>query len=317
MSVNIGKQVLKQFLLLFLVGFLTCIIPPAEAFFSSHPLQDYQQGVLALDSYRGDESFLKKAQSYFTRIIQKHPDSPFGYLGMSQLKTFEAYRYGRHYNIKMITDYAMPMALKAMRYGPTIREVHTNYDRFEKIFSENDEHQNQVRKLLSISPEKPETYFVFADYLSDQGDFEKAVEYYKIALRFAADDVLKLKTLQRIAQIYLQELPDAKLAVKYYEEALEINPNMPSVWESLGRAYFQLQRYDLSAQNFKKALDIFETKELRSCWSHVERLVYQDFGQVNSVKNSQNTSLHCLTGNLYYTQDQLNIDVLHSEISQR
>lgn len=300
---------LKTIFVFVVTGMLISNIPTVHASFSSHPLQDYEQGIKNLQTYRGDAKVLQQVKSLFNQIIEKYPDSPFGYLGMSQLKIVEAYRYGQHYNIKMITEEALPMALKAMRVGPTLISVHDHYDRFEIIFRDNDESQDQVRKLLFLFPEKPTTYLALGNYLSDQGDYEKALEYYKIALRFAADDAGKLTAIQRIARIYLTELSDANLAVEYYKDALAIHEHMPTIWEALGGAYFELQQYDLSAEYYKKAFNFFHTSQLRQRLFEAQLLAHEQAGELDLAiqmireaidVNSQNTSLHQQIGNLYY-----------------
>jgi len=306
------QHALKTIVFTVVLGLAPAGIPPAQAFFTPHPLQSYDEGLKQLNAYHGDVQALREAQKIFTHIIEKHPDSPFGYLGMSQLKVIEAYRYGERYNIKMITDEAMPMALKAMRTGPTLDMVHFNYDRFEKIYKDNDENQDYVRRLLFLFPERAETYITLGNYLSDQGDFDKALEYYKISLRFAATDDLKLKAIQRIARVYSHELYDPKSAVEYYETALEINQNLPAVWEALGEVYLQLQSYDLSIQNFQKAYKVFKTPQLQSLISQAKSLLYEQSGDLDLAisvitavlgDNSQNTSLHRQLGNLYYKKN--------------
>lgn len=293
------RHALRTILALLFAGWiLISKIPVADAYVTPHPLQDYEQGLHFLNAYRGNADGLYQANLLFSRIIEKHPTSPLGYLGISQLKIIEAYRYEQHYNIKIISDEALPMALKAMHNGPTLITVHENYDRFEKILSRNDAYQEEVKKLLLSSPENSQTYFALADYLCDQGEFQKALEYYTISLRLTFDDSGKLKALQRIAGIYLEQLHDAKSAVEYYEQALRINPNMPNIWQALGSAYFKLKEYELSVKNFKKALDVFNTKQLSDCLSQAQGLARK-----KSTENNQNTSLHCQSANLYYQQD--------------
>ncbi len=219
------RHALRTFLAILFFGLFLWKTPLAQAYLTAHPFEDYSQAMALLKTYHGDPKVIEQVKQTFARLIDKHPSSPFGYLGMSQLNIIEAYRCGQHYNIKMITQQAMPMALKAMHYGPTLSIVHDNYGRFENIFKLNDERQDEVKRLLTFYPQKPQTYFAFAEYLSDQGDFEKSVEYYKISLRFANDDAGKLKALKRIAQIYSDELQDAQLAREYLQEALAINPN--------------------------------------------------------------------------------------------
>jgi tetratricopeptide (TPR) repeat protein len=303
------QRALITIFIFIVLGLTPAGTPPAQAFFTPHPLQNYEKGLHELNAYQGDIKSLQNAQQTFTQIIEKHPNSPFGYLGMSQLKTIEAYSGGQRYNIKMITDEAMPMALKAMRTGPTLNMVHYNYDRFEKIFKDNDDNQDYVRRLLFLFPERAETYLSLGNYLTDQGDYEKALEYYKVSLRFAATDEVKLKAVQRIAHIYLKDLSDAHNAVEYYETALSLNGQLPAVWESLGEAYFQLQRYDLSMQNFQKAFDVFKTPQLQTWLLQAKSLMHEQSGDldlaisvITSVlgDNNQNTSLHRQLANLYY-----------------
>lgn len=294
---------------LFLYGFLAYGTPKAEAYYTPHPLEDYEKGLNILQSYHGDDSALIRSEKYFNRIIDKHPDSPLGYLGLSQLKTLEAYRYGKHYNIKLISEEAMPMALKALRAGPTLPTVHRNYDGFEQIFKNNDENQDHIKILLALFPEKPETYFSLGNYLTDQGDYEKALEYFKLALRFSERDEEKLKLNLRIARIYYSEVREPRKASQYYEAALAINKNLPSVWESLGKIYFDLQEYDLSVENFRKALTVFETHELRCLLAQAQGQVYARQGKLDKAiesinraisENTQNSTLLSQLGNLYY-----------------
>ena len=298
--------------MMFAVGISPYGMSVAEAFFTPHPIENYERGIQKLTTYQGDTRNLEEAQNIFIQIIEKHPSSPFGYLGMSKLKILEGYRYDQHYNIKIIMDEAMPMALKAMRTGPTIDFVQDHYDHFEKILQNNDKNQERVRELLFLYPERSETYSTLADYLCDQGDFEKALEYYKVALRFSTDDEAKLKVLQRIAQIYSQELPDATLAIEYWEAALIIKNNLAAAWESLGIAYLKLQRYDLGLENFKKAFAVFHTPQLSARIWETKGLLYQEQGEMDSAieairraidENSQNTSLHKQLGKLYYSKN--------------
>lgn len=199
-----------------------------------------------------------------------------------------------------------------MRYGPTIDGVHANYDRFEKILKSNDTNQDFVSRALEQFPEKAETYHILAEYLTDQGDYQKALEYYQIALRFANDNFDKLISLQRIAQIYSKNLGNNKLAIENWQAALAINANLPTVWEDLGSAYFEQEQYDLSVQNLQKAWDFFNTAQLRRRLLAAQNLAakFHDKPQAQSEilsslprDNKQNTSLHLEIANLYYEKN--------------
>ena len=113
-----------------------CTLPrPARAFLSPHPVQMYEQGEQFIQNYDGDISNLVAAQDIFVRLILKYPHSPFGYLGMSHIYRIDAYLGEENYDMKTIRARALPFALRAMKLGPSIREVHENYAFFERFFN--------------------------------------------------------------------------------------------------------------------------------------------------------------------------------------
>jgi tetratricopeptide (TPR) repeat protein len=296
----------------FISGAVVMPIPNAYAFLSPHPIKVYEKGINQLSAYRGNEQDIREAQRLFNRLIERYPDSPLGYLGLSQAKILEAYRYDHQYNMKVINDEALPMALKAMHFGPTLNLVQDNYDRFEKILEANDEQQDHVRRILFLFPEKAETYLSLGNYFVSQGDFSKAAEYYKVGLNLAESNPVKLKAVQRLAWVYHKELNNPGMALPYYEAALQIRDDLPSVHENIGQAYLELNQYGLSIENFKKVPEVFETSTLRSHIWEAQGFLYEEQGRVDLAidaveraleENNENTSLHYHLGNLYYKQE--------------
>lgn len=102
---------------------------------SPHPVQVYERGQHYLNAYRGDINDLVKAQDLYLRLVEKYPNSPFGYLGLSQLYRIDAHLGDEHYDMQIIRERALPFALKALKLGPSIKAVHENYDFFEQFFS--------------------------------------------------------------------------------------------------------------------------------------------------------------------------------------
>lgn len=107
---------------------------PSMAFVSPHPVQLYEKGQGYIDHYQGDKQPLIQAQNVFLELINKYPNSPFGYLGMSQIYRIDAYLGQENYDLELIRERALPFALKALRLGPSIQEVHENYAFFEQFF---------------------------------------------------------------------------------------------------------------------------------------------------------------------------------------
>ena len=75
-------------------------VPSAHAFLSPHPLKVYEKGLNQLTAYRGNDQDIREAEALFNQLIDRYPESPFGYLGMSQAKILEAYRCDHQYNMK-------------------------------------------------------------------------------------------------------------------------------------------------------------------------------------------------------------------------
>lgn len=108
----------------------------ARAMVSPHPIQLYEKGQKLIQQYKGDVGTFVAAQDIFMELIEKYHDSPFGYLGMSQIYRIDAYLGEENYDVKLIRERALPFALKALKLGPSIRAVHENYAFFEKFFEE-------------------------------------------------------------------------------------------------------------------------------------------------------------------------------------
>lgn len=279
------------------------------AFYSPHPMKTYEQGLHYLDHYQGDQADLDEAQKYFTQLIEKHPNSPFGYLGMSRVHIINAYLHDNSYNMKEIKDDALPFAVKALSLGPSLREVHENYSVFEKIFEEYEITQTRTQESLTLFPEKADTYFEVGQFLSDQSDYERALVYYKASLNMDPTTALRLKLLKRIAHIYLERYDDPRSAAEYYTEALKIWEDAPAINEFLGVAYLKMQKYDLAIERFTKALNQMTTPLVEYYLLQAKGYLSKEQGNLNEAIGfleqaasfkKRNSTLAFDLGNLYY-----------------
>lgn len=229
------------FALLFSVS-ANLITTECYAIHEPHPQELYARGLEILKTYRGNTAHLKAAQDIFQRLVEKYPDSPFGYLGMSRAKIIEAYRSGNHYNMVIIGEEALPLTFQAMRTGPTLRDVQENFDLLGRILKHHDDNQEQARQLLLQFPDHPQTYFHLGALFSDQGELEKSLEYYKMVLSLAPEEELRLQTLLRIGYLYLEEFKRPADAIEYFQEASNLRGDAAAVHEYLGRAYYSAGR---------------------------------------------------------------------------
>lgn len=226
----------------------------AQALFTPHPTQLYERGAALLNSYRGEAAQINEAQKYFVEIIDKYPDSPWGYLGMSRTYLIDAYLYGNQYNMKKIQDLALPFAVKALELGPSLRQVHEHYALFEKIFDQFQADQNFAKEYLLSFPDKAETYLTLGNFMRDQEEYARALEFYQMALELEPSDATRIKVLTRIALLYLNEYQQPQNAVEYFLQALSLNKNSPLLNEYLGVAYLKMNRYQQAIENLSRSL---------------------------------------------------------------
>ncbi len=251
------KTRIRQIAVLFFFGFFVFNFLPErlEAMISPHPIQLYERGEAGLKAYHGDPAQLHEAQKSFKELLQKYPYSPFGYLGMSRIHTINAYRYGTHYNMEEIRAKALPFAIKALELGPSIKAVHENYAIFERIFDQFAINQKQAQDSLLSSPEDAATYFVVAGFLRNQGEYAKALGYYKTALTMSPSQSMRLRIFKRIALIYSENYQQAEESVKYYKQALKIREDS-SVHYNLGNLYYKQGEYERAYSHFKHVIDL-------------------------------------------------------------
>lgn len=282
-----------------------------DAMMSPHPIQLYEKGYALLNRYSGDPSKLYEAQEVFGLLIEKYPDSPFGYLGMSRIHTIDAYLYGNHYNMDKIRTLALPFAVKALELGSSIRPVHENYANFERIFDQYAINREQAQDSLTLFPDSPKTYFGVATFLSNQGEHEKALGYYNTALELDPSESLRLRILKRMALIYLQEYQEPEKAVDYYHKALGIRENSPVLNEYLGIAYLKMQLYELSIEKLSKALALVKISSPEHYLLEAKGYLSEKQGKVEEAINflekasaykKHNSTLQYSLGNLYYKQ---------------
>jgi len=282
---------------------------PADSFLIPHPKKMYDRGKNIVDSYRGEQATLERAKVAFLDVIDLYPESPFGYLGLSQVYRIEACQSVTRFDMAVIREVSLPFAIKALELGASIREVHENYAQFERIFEQYESDQVKAKEYLSMFPESPQTYFILANFMRDQGKIDKAIEFYKEALTLEPSEVMEVKILKRISHIYLSIQDEPHKALEYLKKAAMLKLDRPAVQEAMGRAYFRLRKFEEAIDCFQTALRDIPLSDTRYYLLQAQGLLNEREGRVQdaigflkraSEMNKQNSSLHYTLGNLYY-----------------
>ncbi|MGD9129937.1 MAG: tetratricopeptide repeat protein, partial [Candidatus Woesebacteria bacterium] len=118
----------------------------------------------------------------------------------------------------------------------------------------NQDWQNQDKLWLAtakLSPSSPQNRNNLGDYYGRQGDFERSIFEFKMAIKLAPNYAAAYHNL---ANTYL-EIGEFDLAIENYYQSLKLDPNFWQTYKSLARAYFRQGKYDLAEQHLLKAIE--------------------------------------------------------------
>lgn len=102
------------------------------------------------------------------------------------------------------------------------------------------------------SPSSPQNHNNLGDLYSRQGQFEKAVEEFQMAIKLLPNYG---DAYHNLANTYLQ-MKKIDLAITGYHKALEYNPGLWQSHQNLAAIYAQANRLDLTEEHLKKAIQI-------------------------------------------------------------
>ena len=171
----------------------------------------------------------------------------------------------------------------------------------------NAEALESIKKALELDPNNALAHAYYVEILVDSGLFEnyaKAAEESRVALGLAPD---LLET--RRARAYILSVTGAENleeAIRQYEEAIKINPNLAILHMELGQNYRTLQVYDKAIEHFTRANtlnasdpmpDYLISRTHATTGSYEQALQYAE----TAVKNDPvNASLRGNYGVMYY-----------------
>ena len=86
----------------------------------------------------------------------------------------------------------------------------------------------------------------------DIKNYDKAIEFYTVALEYEPDDADILTNLG-LAYVCKDEY---QKTIQLYKRALEIDPEDPLIWDNLGISYENIQDYEKAKETYRKASDL-------------------------------------------------------------
>jgi tetratricopeptide (TPR) repeat protein len=145
-------------------------------------------------------------------------------------------------------------------------------------------------------------------YYTGQGDVEKAIEYYNVALMFDPEDLLLHSIYFNLGMLYNSQENLAK-AMEYLNLALKVSPendiDLFYIYFTLGKINIFQENYDKAIESFNSALNLNLQKEFPEFNLSIAN-IYYDLGFIYGEKEDLKKATVC-------TQKAIDFDSNYSE----
>jgi tetratricopeptide (TPR) repeat protein len=108
-------------------------------------------------------------------------------------------------------------------------------------------------KLIEKNPTNSEYYRILGQVLSDEGEINEAINCLIDSLRW---DSKNAYALLMMGNIFARNKDDIETAMRYYDQALEINPNDNIAINNIGANLLQQNKFEEAKKYFYKALEL-------------------------------------------------------------
>jgi len=215
----------------------------------------YEKGADLLDGYQGEREVLTEAETYFQKIIQQDPDSPYGPLGISRMYREVAHRYGNTFDETLLREKALPLALEAKRLGPDVADVHAALASIYAPLKQLSEAKAAVNEALRLDPNSARCQLVLGQVLAYEDKVSEAAAQYERALTRPASPKLQVGVLSRLAHCY-KALGNSQKAIEVFNRGLALQGKSPWLYNDLGTLYIDLGEYEKAIEVLTRAVEL-------------------------------------------------------------
>lgn len=217
------------------------VIPAAPAMFQATATATLPPEAYLTDAAQlFDQGKLNQAIEVYQKAVAVAPDDAAIYVSMAQVQVFAG-------------DYdgAQASAEKALLLSPSNSMAHAVRAWVLDFQGNPLEAEASIKRALELDPNNAAAHAFYAEILIDQGPNNalRAAEESKVAQQLAPDSLIS----HRARGYVLEATANYEEAVREYEAAIAINPNIPDLHLQLGINYSALGIYDQAVQEFSSA----------------------------------------------------------------
>ena len=111
----------------------------------------------------------------------------------------------------------------------------------------------ELKEAIKASPEWDELYYVLAISLTELGKLSEAISAFKTANFWALKDDLRILSYYNLGNVYA-DLGDYENAIQSYKLAIKFDPSLSKPHNNLGLAYAALGKLSEAANEFSQAV---------------------------------------------------------------
>lgn len=190
--------------------------------------------------------YLMRASGYFKKVLKEDSVNYEAVFGMAKLLTkFPSIDFNRD----------------ALAYAQKAVDLDANHDSFTVLASayialnNMDYARKCIKEMLDFEPKSARAYRSLGFIYYREGEYEKAIEQYRIGLTFRPDSH---KLLNNLAAAHMRQ-GVLDNALHYGREALQANPYYPNAHFILGLTLKKMGRPEEARKAFEKAVELRPT----------------------------------------------------------
>jgi eukaryotic-like serine/threonine-protein kinase len=190
---------------------------------------------------------LEKGRNYFNQAIEKDPGYAMAYVGLASY-----YAVAPDYEPLRRTETApkaIAAAKKALAIDENLAEAHAAIGTSAEDLFDWATVESEFKRALELNPHDVNARQWYGLYLTGMGRSKEALPHFKSAVEA---DPLNLTAITNLAFAYsaLRQYP---LASEQIKQAIDIDPNYPGAHGFSALMYFDMGKYDLWLEEWKKA----------------------------------------------------------------
>lgn len=175
-------------------------------------------------SHMCSKSYVLLARRMFSKASDLDPNYARAYAGIADC---DSILHSWHHQADISIDGILAMSAKALALDPNLAEAHASRGLALQFGGRHEEAITELEHALALDPDLYEANYFYARFFFEQGDFQKAAEFFERAVQIRSDDYrspVLLTAVYRSLGRHVDEERSARLGLERAERELNLHP---------------------------------------------------------------------------------------------